>query len=314
MVASPIFTLAADADENWQLTETEIEILWAELLAEAEAAVTVEQLAEIDSWMAAEEMFFANVTLDSLWEEFILDNPEVFELGDYEIRNVKNRIAELYEYLITANTPIGVYENLMPANTPITGAIDAYTRAFSRTDGLTNLIVRTSIEANGAVAAAEAWILFSGMRQDAFRHYYWNLLSVRDIGVGITQNGRINSTRIFTTNRELATNILRRNPSLNVSNPTAQQIATATNLRTTLLNANLATFNALFGTAAARDDLMDLWNNEMGRVDGARIGVALWMFNTRWNENTLIRSNTTTDVTAARRQQIFNNGWHRPVR
>lgn|GEM_PF-1546491 len=104
-------------------------------------------------------------------------------------------------------------------------------------DGV-SVVGRIAIEASGDSAqndAASAF-LYDRLRQDAYRHYLWNFRAVRNVVVHLIQDGRIRSTRIYTTNRELATNILRRYPSLNGANPTASQLATALNLRNNFFN------------------------------------------------------------------------------
>jgi hypothetical protein len=151
------------------------------------------------------------------------------------------------------------------------------------------------------------------MQQDAYRHYLWNFNAVRNVMVHVTQDGRIRSTRIYTTNRELATNILRRFPALNVDNPTASQLATALNLRSDFFNRSLVQWEAFFTDEGGRDDLMDLWNNEHGRQDGVTgPNQPLTLFSGRWDANTVIRSNDPTDVTPARRQTIWANRWYVP--
>ncbi|MBT9140228.1 MAG: hypothetical protein DDT30_00804 [Dehalococcoidia bacterium] len=306
--------LAQEGDvflEGIVMSEAEIDTFWEQVWLDAEEAVTSEQIAEIQRMRAEEEEFLANLTLESFWETFIYDQPEILELSKYEIQVIKQRIESLYSSIAST----------VDVKSPLTGAIEAYAWHLSRADGLTNLVVRTALRANGAAASVEASLAFPGQnnrwRRDAFRHYYWNHLCVNDVAVGITQNGRLNSTRIYTTNRELATNILSRNPNLNVDNPTNQQLATALNLRNGLLTNNFNTWLTFFNTARDREDLMDLWNNEMGRVDGVNAGVItipLLDFNSRWNNNTIIRSNSTVDVTPSRTRQIFNNNWHRPLR
>ena len=62
---------------------------------------------------------------------------------------------------------------------------------------------------------------------------------------------------------------------------------------------------------------MDLWNNERGREDGVSSGIfdnPLTLFNNRWNANTVIKSNSTIDVSETRRLHIWSNNWYVPVR
>ena len=266
----------------------EMDALWEQMVAEAEAAVTPEQIAEIEKQMVEEENFFSNLTPYTLWEVFIEDNPEVLE-SRAAIRDVWQEIEKLYDYMISTSSVMPISPM---SNSPLTGGIESYTRALSQADGLTNLVVRSAIEASAATAATTARSIYPNnrWRQDAFRHYLWNFTAVQNTLVGITQNGRVNSARIYTTNRELATNIMRRTPSLNVSNPNANQRVTMVNLRNIILNSNFTMWESFFTTAGGREDLMDLWNNEKGRIDGLIFSGrgAHPAFVNRWNANTLI--------------------------
>ena len=208
------------------MADDSVDAMWAELFAKAEAAVTEEQIAEIEEWKAAEEAFFANLSPESLWDAFVDANPDVYELSEGEIRYARHRMDELYTFL---REDILNQSNATP-NSTFVGNAGVYARRFSTHDGL-HFTTQHTIEAIGFAATAEARIRFTGMQEDAFRHYYWNFRSVTSITVGTTQNGRLNSTRIHTTNRELATNILRRNPSLNVPQPTVQQVAACASLK-----------------------------------------------------------------------------------
>ena len=200
----------------------------------------------------------------------------------------------------------------------------AYCRYFSSQDGL-GTIARLNIEAYGVQALDYAATEFPNDvdKQDAFRHYSWNYYCMLSSLIGVTLNIRENSTRIYTTNYELANNLLRRNVIPRTDSPTSAQLATALNLRNNILNASTyATWDAYFdgGTndsyGFGRDELMDVWNNERGRQDG-RINSWYSMvipFNDRWNNNTVIKNNTTSEVTTSRRQTIWNSNWYKPVR
>ena len=79
------------------------------------------------------------------------------------------------------------------SNTLFSGGIEAYTRYLSRSNGLTNLVVRSAIESGALTASATAMSIYPNnrWRQDTLRHYLWNFLAVQNTLVGITQNGRV---------------------------------------------------------------------------------------------------------------------------
>ena len=298
-----------------------IERQMAQIYAQAVADVTDEQIAEIAALREAEEEFLANLTPESMWEEWLKDNC-VQDLGRSEISYIQERVKGMYESIVEERDKVDELSerlSIAPMNsTPIATVIDHWTRGFSRVDGLTNFIVRSAIEAYGAMASFSALVNFPNdhWRQDAFRHYAWNFSSAGSIEVGITAAGRMNSTRIFTTNREWVVMFFHFNPRYRVTNPSDEQIAIGINWRNRHLNFDFGLWNTRFLEAGSigRETLMDLWNNEMGRQDASLHGAVLTRFNARWNNNTLIRSDSAADVTLARRQQIFNNAWDMPVR
>jgi hypothetical protein len=295
------------------LTEAEIEAIGAEILREAEASVTPEQITEAYKIMEETERFLSSLNPETIWEAYLDENPEITyrRMSKGKLSEIKREVNTLFETMTVdgINSPKYISSSYIPSS-----ALLAYTRHFSGHDGV-GVVGRTAIEANGNSASNDAASVFpnDAMRQDAYRHYLWNFSAVRNIAVHVTQDGRIRSTRIYTTNRELATNILRRFPDLNVAEPTATQLATALNLRNNFFNRTFAQWDALFTDEGGRDDLMDLWNNVRGRQDGVTgPNQPLTLFNNRWDANTVIRSNRPIDVTPARRQTIWINSWYVP--
>jgi hypothetical protein len=303
------------------MSEAEIQAMWDEMVREAEAAVTPEQIYEIERMMEAERYFFDNLTLETLWEVYLDENPEIllWRMSADELSNIRGDLAELYEFIKSQHYTI-------TPRSPFANAARAYSRHFSGEDGV-GAVARSAIEADGALALWTSDNEFPGahnnMIRDALRHYLWNFLAVlHSSGKPLTQAGRLNAARIYTTNYELATNILRRTPSLRTETPTATQRGTAMNLRSTLLNSSFAVWESLFNVNCnvfghGWNDLMDLWNNEIGRTDAiihGEFSFPLVLFNNRWNNNDLIRTYQATGVTAIRRSQIFLNRWDTPVR
>lgn len=292
------------------LNQSQNDAFCSKMIMEAEANVTQEQIDEAYRIMEETEQFFLNLSPESLWEAYLVENHEFSRIGmsQRELLAIKLEVQALYDEIM-ANKDFSP-RSLLPS-----GTLLAYTRHFSGHDGV-GIIGRTAIEANGHSALNDAEDAFPNnyMKQDAYRHYLWNFSAVRNLAVYWSQIGRVRSTCIYTTNRELATNILRRYPSLDVEEPTANQLATALNLRNNFFDRTFEQWDALFTDEGGRDDLMDLWNNERGRQDGVNSGNSLTLFNNRWNANTVIKSNSTTDVTAHRRQFIWINGWYVPVR
>jgi hypothetical protein len=298
------------------MTEEEVEAFWDKLYREAEVAVTPEMIAEAQRFIDEEEQFYANLTPEKLWEGYLDENPEIFEqrLSSNKLLEIKKEIDALYETIMYSNN-----------RTSYLNAKRAYGRYFSEQDGLT-IIARSAIELIGSEALTYAKEVFPNnmWKEDAFRHYIWNFNCVKALAVGITQNGRLNSTRIYTTNYELVNNLLRRNVIPRTNQPTATELAIALNLRNnSFFNRTYAQWNLLFdgdtdpSYGSGRDELMDLWNNERGREDGVSSGIfddPIVIFNNRWNANTVIKSNSTTDVSGTRRLHIWSNSWYVPVR
>lgn len=305
--------LSTEWEPSPSMTEEELEAYGEQLYREAEATVTPEQIAEAQKFLDEEEKFFSNLTPETLWQTYLDENPEVFTLSKSEILEIKQEVEALYEEIVSVNS-----------RATYTNAKRAYCRYFSSQDGL-GTIARLNIEAYGAQCLDYAASEFPNdvWKQDAFRHYSWNYYCMLSSLIGITLNTRENSTRIYTTNYELANNLLRRNVIVRTDSPTSTQLATALTLRNNILNiSTCSTWDAYFSGSTpneygiGRDELMDLWNNEHGRQDG-RINSWISMvipFNDRWNNNTVIKNNTTFGVTVGRRQTIWNNNWYKPVR
>ena len=320
-------------------SEQQVSACWGEMLRQAEAAVTSEQIAEAYRIMEETKQFFSALSPESLWEAYLAENlvqkssipkqtyvlyntinPELSSRGmtEGELSETKREVKALYVEMKAVNTlsSSNIATSGIAPSYISTNALLTYTRHFSGHDGV-GVVGRTAIEASGNSAQNDAASACPNdtMRQDAYRHYLWNFRAVRNLAVHVTQGGRINSTRIYTTNRELVTNILRHTSALNVENPTPHQLATALNLRNNFFNRSFTDWDTLFPSEGGREDLMDLWNNEFGRQDGVTgPNEPLVLFDSRWAANTVIRSEEPTDVTLARRHTIWVNFWYVPVR
>ena len=247
-------------------SEQQINAFWEETLREAEAAVTPEQIAEAYRIMEETEQFFSTLSPESLWDAYLAENlaqkhslpkqtyvlyntisPELSSprMSEGELSETKREVKALYDEIKADNTLSS--NSISTSSISSSGASLTYTRHFSGHDGV-GVVARTAIEASGNSAQNDAASAFPNdfLRRDAYRHYLWNFRAVRNLAVAVTQAGRTSSTRIYTTNRELATNILRRFPFLDVANPTASQLATALNLRNNIINRTFAQWDALF--------------------------------------------------------------------
>lgn len=298
------------------LTQADFEARAKEVLALAEAAVTQEQVDAIEARWAEEEAFFANLTPESLWEAWLSENPEALLLrtNGSELLEARLQVEALYESIMSTG-------NFAAFSGFLENRSRELAREFSSHDGL-SIVARTAIELAGAESLGEAMIVFPGAanywRQDAFRHYRWNFVSVSALPVGITQAGRYSSTRIYTTNYELSRTVLRHMPALITSpNLTAHQIATAINLRQFIFNASFADWQWFFdidcsANGHALNDIMDLYNNYRGRQDGIGAGMFtnhLVEFNNRWNSGRLVRN---LDEARNRKPDVFFGGMDFP--
>ena len=305
-----------------------IERQMAQIYAQAVADVTDEQIAEIAALREAEEEFLANLSPETMWEEWLKDNC-VAGLSRAEIRYIREKIEGLYEHMTdTSHISYDVMGDrsagqIVANSTPLSRNIEVWTRRFSRMDGLTNAVVVSAIEAYGVMAGASAAVSFPNdhWKQDAFRHYAWNFFAAGSVAVGITSAGRTSSTRIYTTNREWVSMFFathQREGYGNISNPTDHQIAKGINWRNRVMNMGFWEWNAVFlfnNNGIGLESLMDLWNNEFGRRDASSTReLSIVLFNIRWNNNELIRRPGDTEVTLVRREQIYHNGWDMPVR
>lgn len=296
--------------------EVEFEAFMEEALQIARASVTPEQIAAIGRVLAEEEAFFANLTPESLWDAWLLENPDVFRLGlsEREMFALQQRVVAQYEMIAATNQASPLFFGNWHRD---------IARAFSSEDGL-NVVTRSLIEGLGALAAVETNLVFPGggyseYRKDAFRHYFWNFMSVQDIAIGITQAGRLRSTRIYTTNYELARTVARRMPQL-ITSELAPLLAEALAFRQQILGSrNFVEWSAFFNLNCdhsfhALHDIMDLYNNEMGRRDGVASGTSSptphAQFNSRWSAGTLVRN---LDEAQGRKRFIFDNWLDHPI-
>lgn len=318
-------------DHEFKFTEEAVNIFWQRLYddsLEYIETLTEEEWAEIErefeEQQQADQYFLDNFSPELLWEHYVEENPQVLRMRGEQVEEVKERINEVYEIIISMGLnilPSGAYMDIDPfVYDFVGGSVAAWTRHFSDQDGL-GAAARTGIIADGAVASTRSQRQYpnDGMRRDAYRHYSWNYLGVTNPTVGATLNTRQANTRIFTTNRELASLIIRQNPSLNVTSINATQQTQGRQIRQNVLNMNRASWHALTNASnATRDDLMDLWNNHWGRVDGANQGLGVHNLHSdfvrRWN-NTAPTSGlqrTNTSMTVARRNYLWDNNMHRP--
>jgi len=333
-------------DYEFEFTEEGLDAFWDRVFEEAYEYVesyTDKEWAEIErefeERQEEEAEFLSNLSPESLWESYVDANPEVQDMNQEAIESLQEDIQELYEVISHdefdvmiqefyesfgdyEGTVVSRYQGIQATSAySITGgAVAAWTNNFSIEDGL-NFATRRAIELTGSHAAVEANRFYgnNAMRQDAFRHYGWNFRASIDMTVGANLTARRNNARIFTTNRELASIIIRRDPNLNTTNITAARERTGRQVRQTVLSLSRASWHSATNASnSTRDDLMDLWNNHWGRhdagVSGASLGNIHSRFVTRWNGNGALTGiqRTNTTMTLARRNHLFDNRWHRP--
>lgn len=312
---------------EFDLTDAHRAAIWQRMYEKAVAytdSLTDEEFAEIERELEEQKQidqyFWDNLSPELLWDSYVEDNPEVLRMRSGEKIEIKEALTELYENLKSKDVAsMNLDENIAPFYS-IGGVTGFWTANFSTLDGL-SAATRTAINFIGGTATTTSNNAFTStdMRRDGFRHWLWNFLSVRDITVGANQSTRIQRTRNFTTNRELATMIVRNNSTLNTSSPSTAQITQARSIRSNILNMNATAWRNLLNDVRGRDDQMDLWNNHWGRVDGQTTSTVTnqQRFQNRWNGtgNTgLVRGNGTgaTEMSTGRQTHLFNSGWHRP--
>ena len=159
------------------------------------------------------------------------------------------------------------------------------------------------------------------MKRDAFRHSYWNFLSIQDVGE--------NATRIATINHEWVARILpdvqayeeeRYKYYSNMFAPgegdafsmaVSDAYAYAITYRDELIKnckESYAAFNVVFFNNAY---IMDFWNNRVGRYYGKNNPDQSWLdlFPTVWNANKLIKHEGDDQVTTNRRISVHRSNW-----
>ena len=312
---------------NFVFIEDGLDSFWERLFFEAEqytASLSAEEWYEIyaafELQQQEEAYFWENLSPEFLWNYYIEANPTILLQRGSAIEETKERILQTYNNMILARDRESI--TAFSGYSITGGAVAAWTRNFNDEDGL-GATARNAINADGLAAINRSEIRYTAdadaLRRDAYRHYSWNYLAVTNPLVGITRNNRVANTRIFTTNRELASMIVRANPNLNATNITAQLQTTGRAARNAILQMNRASWHeATNASNATRDDLMDLWNNYWGRVDGA--GQSAFVpnlhsdFVTRWNNTTATSGiqRTNASMTLARRNHLFDNDMHRP--
>ncbi|MCL1881876.1 MAG: hypothetical protein FWF76_06835, partial [Oscillospiraceae bacterium] len=284
-----------------------------ELLLEAKEAFVLYETYFKFIGMSEHEIIF-NLSPEMIYEAFkkIYPDKNVDDLS----QKSKELETSIENIRLKANPKIISFEDIgfEPLGSPATPS--NLTRIFSRHDGSSNTNILL-MEVFGAEAGALAAVVatarrWGSQRQDAYRHYLWNFIGVRD--------GFPNAMRTYATNHEWSAMIRRRYGISN--NPSAQQEIMALALRDKyLVRRSFADWDRIFwrptGTANAepmgRDDLMDFYNNARGRADGSVRGAnALDSFNNRYSANTVIRDSSIGQVTQSRRNRIHSNRWYRP--
>ena len=302
-----------------------------EMLREAEAAVTPEQRAEVERIREEIDEFFDNLSYETIWQALLDEYPDMFEqMSEDELQSKSNYIEEALgawvlfeEEQLTANLSRDSDASLQVLGSNI--FFSELTRVFSRIDGMSTVRM-FFVEVAGLIAARDATYRYPGERymweQKALRHYLWNFYIVRDVF------GTQDSARIYTTNHELATIILFRH---------TDDHTVAKNYRDLILTQRCTDncrerppcrgpfgkwivffANRTWGNNDVRflgtDSLMDFWNNEKGRQDGANYSIRLPLtsFYERYDAGTLIRRRNYVSYEV--RETIWENKWYVPVR
>jgi hypothetical protein len=311
------------SDYEFDIDDTTRDVLWGRLINNAEdyvANLSAEELAEIDSeieaMMLEREYFYDSLSPEFLLETYLEYNREILRMRSFNMLEFEEEMEELYQMLTTFTDSVDGFR----------GPVDDWVYIFSRDDAVPSVNIR-AIEAQGALAAmtsqttgnAYNWARY---RTDAYRHWVWNVFATGSVHVGANFTTRYNRTRIVTTNRELATAIIQAQPSLNVRNPNASQIAMGRYLRSVMVSFTQIGWTNHFNTPDGRDVQMDLWNNYWGRIDSRNLTITpdnmLRHFNNRWNDtgvNTGLVRNTgtgTTGMSLARQNRLWTLRKHYP--
>ncbi|MCL1948457.1 MAG: hypothetical protein FWF59_01805 [Turicibacter sp.] len=329
-------------DYNFYISDEAVEMIWKSIYESALAEfkmLSPEEIAELErevkEFELEEQYFWDNLSLDFLWEQYVIDNPTILSRGNFQVEEIQSELNELYNLLTTSNE----FQNIFPSSIPLNSTSERWTRFLANDAGL-SVTVRTAIEAQGLIANNEAararrdngWVA-GGNREDAYRHWLWNGLSINANSVGNTQALRTSRTRAFTTYREIASFIIRHayilhgvnvNTNSSVANVTAAQNSIVRTMRNYFLSMNQTAWmrtranSGGMNTANGRTEQMDLWNNHWGRIDGLAATPTLARFNQRWNiyegHNGLVHSNGTgiSQMNATRQRHLHSSGWHRP--
>ena len=319
------------------LTDEIINALWVRVIENAMYQTTKlsqDELYVIEVFineMKDEEQYLKdNLSPELLWKLYIEENPEILKKRGNQIDIIKEDLYNVYEIMV-----YNQFQEIEPmvsddfdwVNQPLAN----WTRIFSRRDGLLQSSI-TAIESRGTASAALARIAFpfERHRQGAYRHWLWNHDSVRHTSVGSTLAQRTQRTRIYTTNREIATAVMRHArtnfpcPNIDVMNPTAQSVNTMFEIRQSLLGLNQWGWVYMMNTERGKEEQMDLWNNYWGRRDGVSFvggspgAEPIDQFNTRWVSTA---SNTglargpyylPNNMRTNRQQRIWSQGKHFP--
>ncbi|MCL2400878.1 MAG: peptidoglycan DD-metalloendopeptidase family protein, partial [Defluviitaleaceae bacterium] len=224
-------------------------------------------------------------------------------------------------------------EEIMPLHT-IGLSLDV-TRTLSSADGVGDIRFALTAE-NGLNAQITAAIFYNdtdyAMREDAFRHWYWNFSTAIDLMLGT----RV--AHVITTNHEWTGRLIGRvteyyNNELDnldwwQTSMTARRraLAFSENERNNELELIGSNFNA-FTSFFTDEDIMDFYNNEVGRVDAVTyrwsLSTVFTIFGNAWNDGRLVKTYRQEyiagygyrvregGVTYEIQRAVFDNNWWR---
>lgn len=260
---------------------------------QAKAAITEEQLGHVATVMEKTTAAFGNITMEELADE--LEAKGVLDFFPF---------------------------NWAPAGYDTLAAAYLYACFFSVNDGLSpgdvfQIQVNLAVEAQIVARTVYNLLIDNYMKSDALAHFYWSFSATKNFGV--------ETARIHLTNYELAGSLM--NPFMDFLeeryaaylkqgqnstqarwNAMIESVAYALNRRDILLEEaeEFDVWNQRFGNST----VMDLWNNERGRLAASKAdssAIPFLLFQGEWNNSTLIKGETNEDATIERRQFLFDN-------
>ena len=300
----------------------DVEYIWLteEMIREAEEAVTPELRARIAQIERERDEFFTDITFERIWDMLLYEHPYRFEqMTEDEILSKKQeREARHEEWALFMeegyiDDGLTMYSSGISPSLDLTGIMQdelqlrRFIDVLSLEDGISFSDLQ-ELQEIGDRAAVDAWLSFRDtpdeMKRDAYRHYIWNFRGTRATSE--------RAARIYTTNRELVSNMLRQHST--ISTDTAVEVR-----NNKIFNLPYSEWNALFTGSSGRDDLMDLWNNEQGRRDGSDSSLSDSLiftrgrFNRLFDSGALVRNNSAVQLPPARRFTIWEDKLYRPV-